>query len=350
MIRRQDVAKEPRLEAWLKTKLPQADDLSITPLEKASSGFSNDTYLFDLRWREDGKEKTEKLVVRWPPESFPLFPDYDVIKQFRVMQCLDGSGVPVPKMYWTEQDEKVLGVPFYIMAALDGEVPPDTPPGPHGHGLFYEATPERRTKLWQRSIDVTAQIHTLDWKKLGLSFLGEPKGVKDALNQQIDYYERMLLWAENKPFPLLHNVFDWIKKNRFEPNRVCLCWGDARPGNIMYRDDEVVAVMDWEMANLGPPEVDLAWLLLLDEVQIADYKVPRLQGIPTADETIRYYERITGKKLENYFYYEVFASLRSAVIIFKVAKNIADAGIEGFPPDFGTNNASIRKLKELLGL
>ncbi|MFA4836617.1 MAG: phosphotransferase family protein [Dehalococcoidia bacterium] len=352
MIRQQDIElalKGDKLKSWLKTKLPQASNLSIGTLKRASSGFSNETYFFDLRWQEAGKEKTERLVVRWAPETHSVFPDYDLSIQYRVMQCLKDSGISVPKVFWFEADKEVLGLPFYVMERIDGEIISDSPPGPHAHGFLYEATPERRAQIWWRAVEATAKIHSLDWKRLGLSFLGAPKRSTDTLDTQIAFLERMLKWGAPGSFPVLEAGFDWVKKNKYKPERVCLCWGDARYGNIIYRDDKVETMLDWELAHIGPPESDLAYFLFIDQQTAESYRVPRLEGLPTMEETIRYYEKFTGKKVENFFYHQVFQSLKLAVFVARVATIATELKIVGYPPDMARNNWAANNLEKLLG-
>ncbi|MFA4835569.1 MAG: phosphotransferase family protein [Dehalococcoidia bacterium] len=340
--------KRSKLELWLKTKIPQAEELSITPLQRAGSGFSNETYFLDLRCVEAGKERKERLVVRWAPEAYSVFPDYDLLAQYRIMQCLKDSSVPVPKMYWFEEDKGVLGGPFYVMKRVDGMSVSDNPPGYHGHGFLYEATPERRAQIWWRMVEAMAKIHSLDWKRLGLSFLGAPKSGTGTFDRQIDFLERMLKWGAPGSFPVLEAGFDWVKKNKYNPKRVCLCWGDPRISNIIYRDDKVEAVLDWELAYIGPPESDLPYLLAIDQQCTEAYGVPRLEGLPTMEETIQYYEEVTGKKVENFFYHQVFQSLRLAVFVARVA-TISDELKMGFPPDMARNNWPTRNLEKLLG-
>jgi len=327
-------ARQAKLQAWLETQLPQSRELSITPLHRASSGFSNETYSFDLHWREEGCERDLALVVRWPPADSPIFPEYDMAMQFRVMQCLEKSGVPVPKVYWCEEDASVLGGPFYVMERVEGDIPSDLAPSYHGAGTLWETSPESRARPWWAAVDAIAEIHSVDWEPLGLSFLSVPSSGTDPLDRQIALYEGWLAWSTSEPTPVLRAGFEWVKRHRFEPRRTTLCWGDSKISNLVFRGDEVVAVLDWEMAHLGDPEADLAWFLVLDQETCDTYGVPRLAGLPGREETVHYYEQRMGRKVENLLYHEVFAALRSAVIIF--------------PPDFATDNSAVRKLVELL--
>ena len=113
MVQRTDAeAKRDKLQTWLTSKLPSAQSLSISPLVKAKSGYGSEIHFFDLRWREAGREHIEKLLIREEPIVLRVFPVYDMGKEFHTMRCLQGSSVPVPKMYWLEEEDRVLGRSF----------------------------------------------------------------------------------------------------------------------------------------------------------------------------------------------------------------------------------------------
>src|SRR5215470_16107882 len=92
------------LTKWLGGRLPSADELTLSPLKQPGAGLSNETYLFDASWRERGRQQTSSLVLRLAPTDFLVFPEYDLGKQFRVLQCLAETDVPVPRARWFEDD------------------------------------------------------------------------------------------------------------------------------------------------------------------------------------------------------------------------------------------------------
>ena len=100
------------------------------------------------------------------------------------------------------------------------------------------------------------------------------------LDQQIDYYENYLNWLKEdpqEPHPILEAALDWLKGNRYAPERVTLCWGDARMPNTIYGPDfEVQGVLDWEMAYIVDPESDLVWYFYLDLQYSDGYGIHRL--------------------------------------------------------------------------
>lgn len=348
---RRDVdAAQAALTAWFGRKMPAAEDVRLSALDKPSAGISNETFVCDLSWREGGQEKSEALVIRLEPRDFRVFPEYDLSAQAKVMQCLESSDVPVAKVPWMEEDSNVLGCPFYVMSKIDGEIPPEVPPY-HTFGFCFDATPERRAKVWWSGIETVARVHALDWEAAGLSFLGVPKGGAGPIDRQLDYYASFLDWTRgDEPQPILDAALKWLRENVIEPKRVSLCWGDARLPNLIYRDDEVVGVLDWEMAFLGDPEADLAWWLFLDWHHSSGLGIPRLEGLPERDETIRRYEELTGWKVENSHYHEVMAAFRFGVIMASVARNMLKAGSTTAAADMGTNNPCTQRLADLLDL
>jgi aminoglycoside phosphotransferase (APT) family kinase protein/putative sterol carrier protein len=338
------------LTRWLSARIPGGEDVRLSPLRQPGAGVSNETFLFQASWREAGGERSEELVLRLGPRDFLVFPEYDLAGQARVMQALAGTGVPVPVVRWLETDESVLGRPFYVMGEIEGEIPSEMPPY-HAVGFCREATPERRARLWRNGVETIAGIHALDWDGLGLSFLGVPEADTGPLDRQLDYYESFLDWARgDQPQPILRAALQWLRQNRFVPSRVTLCWGDSRLVNLIYRDDEVVGVLDWEMAFLGDPVADLAWWIFFDWHHSEGLGIPRLEGFPGLEETVGIYEDASGHEVENLFYHDVMAAFRFGVIMVRVAEKLKMSGSTMATADLGTNNACTRRLASLLDL
>ncbi len=345
-IQRDPESIHAQLTEWVQAKLPASEDVRLSPLEKPGLGFSNETWFAELSWREDGKERSEDLVFRLEPAGFFVFPEYDLPEQVRVMQSLGSTDIPVPEILWLEEDRGVVGCPFYVMKKIEGRVPPDVP-NYHAEGVFFDATLEARAKMWGSGIETLAGIHTLDWESLGFSFLEVPEAGTGPLDRQLDYYDRYLEWArEGEPQPVLEASLRWLRENRYAPKRVTLCWGDSRLPNLIYRDDEVVGVLDWEMAFLGDPEADLAWWLFLDWHHSDGNGTPRLEGFPAREETIRRYEELTGWKTENLFYQEVMAAFRFGASMGSLFQNMSERGISVA----GTTTPTTRRLASLLDL
>jgi aminoglycoside phosphotransferase (APT) family kinase protein len=330
--------------------MPQAEEVAVSDVVRSGAGFSNVSIAFRLSWREAGESRSSNLLLRGEVRSNPVYPDSKLERQFRVMACLAGTDVPVPRVFWLEKDTAILGFPFYIMGKIEGQVPSEFPPY-HSFGLCYDATPAQRAKMWWGTLEAIAKIHKLDWRTLGLSFLGEPADPGAALERELTYWSGYFEWARGERQPVLEAVREWLRKNRCTPERVTLSWGDARlPNTIFAADGSVAGVLDWDMAALGDPEWDLTFMITLDWLLSEGTFVPRLEGFPTREETIARYEELTGWKVKNFFYNEVFATYRAGVIILRVQKNLLKMGIELPGDDPLRDNMCTRRLADLLGL
>ncbi len=336
-----------RLEAWLRRKLPTAEALRVSGLEAPGNGFSNETLLFDLDWQEAGNARHEALVARLEP-AFRVFPHYDLGRQFRVLELLADTPVPVPRARWQEPDPEPLGAPFYVMERVEGRIPPDRPPY-HAGGWCAELPPEQRMALWWSGVDALGEIHRLDWRARGFGFLEEDAG-RDPLERQLADYRRYLEWAaEGRPQPTAETGLAWLEAERPASAPPALCWGDARIGNMIFREQRCVAVLDWEMVTLADPEQDLGWWLFIDWHHSTGIDVPRLEGLPERDATIARWEARTGRAAKHVHYHEVFAAFRFSVIMIRVAAHLKSLSLP-IPDDFERNNPCVRGLARFLGL
>ena len=337
---------------WLHGKLPRATELVVSELSgPAATGFSNDTLLFDLESVEDGRRELRALVARIQPTGFGVFPTYDLRLQYRVMAALRGTDVPVPQMLWFEPDESLLGAPFYVMERVDGRIPTDNPPY-HVGGWITEIRPEERGAIWSSGVDTLAAIHRCDAAKLGIDFLDAPPAGADSVAWQLETWKRYADWATGeRAFPTLEAGWRWLQAKRPPPSqRRDLCWGDSRVGNMIFRDGRCVAVLDWEMATLGPVEMDLGWFLLLDRHHHEAMDMPRLAGLPSREESIARWERGTGRRAHDVAYWEAFAAWRFAVILARIAAQLHH--FELLPADsaFAQDNTASRLLARVMEL
>jgi aminoglycoside phosphotransferase (APT) family kinase protein len=135
-----------------------------------------------------------------------------------------------------------------------------------------------------------------------------------------------------------------------EEGEVVLSWGDSRLGNIIWDDFRAAAVLDWEMASLGQPEMDLGWYLYFNR-QFADpLGVPRPPGFGSHEETIARYEELLGRPMKDVFFYEVFSGFRFAVVMLRLADLLVDSDILPMESDMGTNNIATQLLTTMLEL
>jgi aminoglycoside phosphotransferase (APT) family kinase protein len=193
-----------------------------------------------------------------------------------------------------------------------------------------------------------ARVHRVDIGRLGLP-PGTYPDAEDTLAGHLHDLERFLTWAEEgTPYALGRRALDVLRRDRPpEPAEgPCLVWGDARLSNLIYRDFEVAAVLDWEMSGIGDPLLDLGWWLFADGALTTGSGCSRLPGFPSSDETARHWAAATGRSTDALTYYELFAGLRFTVIMLRMGRLLADMGL--VPPDFARDNLISRALADLL--
>ncbi|MET0984179.1 MAG: phosphotransferase family protein [Steroidobacteraceae bacterium] len=333
--------------AWIQQRLPDAHDIQVTPFRAASSGQSNETKLFDLTYRMP-ELKTEGLVLRRAPGGRGLFPEYDLDMQVGVMRALAATRVPVPVVRWYEPDNAVLGAPFVVMEFIDGAIPSDLPPGFHGHGLFFDAPIERRQTMWYAVMQRMVELHALNWRVLGLPQLpGIGDTMQESMASHLALFERWLKWADLGALPLIEQGLQWLRDTPPQASRLSLLWGDARPGNVIFREHRAVAVLDWELATIGRPEFDLFYLIYQAEVTAERDGQPRRAGMPDRNDTLKKYSQLAGRKLEDLVHAEMFALVRLAVMIaLGVRAAINDRQSRAYLED----NVVMRSLRSLLAM
>ena len=315
-----------RLLDWLAQQLPAGSDPKISALSiPEASGFSSETLLFDATWGDEGRRQTGAFVVRTAPDmdDHPIFPSYDLAMQHRCLALVrEHTDVPVPRAPWIELDPEPLGAPFFVMERIEGQVPPDNPPYVFG-GWLAEASAEQRADFQHRSVEVLAKLHTLEPRSVDLGFLERPEFGESALDQLLGYQRYYYDWArKGVTYPSIERAFDWLEAHRPESEGPSvLNWGDSRIGNIMYRDFRPVAVLDWEMAAVGAPEADLAWMVHMHDF-FADFAdqagLPGLPGFLRWQDVTATYEQLTGRDVRNFPFYAVFAGLRYMIISIQI--------------------------------
>jgi aminoglycoside phosphotransferase (APT) family kinase protein len=311
-----------KLEAWFSQRRNTAVEVSDLKIPEGT-GMSNVTLLFDTRWVENGETQTEPCVGRLQPEiEKPVFPDYDLSLQYKVMETLsEQTDIPAPDMRGLEMDRSVLGVPFYIMKKTEGRIPTDMPPYNMDGWMMHDTSLEQRENLWNAGLDTMARFHQLDYEALGFAFLDQPGLGETPLSQQLQYWQNYLDWAmEGRGHVICEAALEWLWANQPANEMTRLCWGDSRIGNIIFTQDcsAVAAVLDWEMAVLGNPLQDLAWYCYIDSTFADGLGMPRLEGLPSYEATVERWRKATGYPVDDYDYYRIFAGMRYGLILSRI--------------------------------
>ena len=327
-----------RLTNWMSQQT--GTDVRIGELTRPSeSGMSSVSILFDATWSEDGTEHHANLVARIPPDdtAFPVFPSYDLRRQYDVIAAVAAkTSAPVPKLYWIEESTAALGRPFIVMERVDGRIPVDNPPYVFG-GWLLDAAPEQQRQLQDTSVEILAAIHALPDPQTTFPAMAEEAG-DDALRSLVDAQRAYYEWTRREDglrIPVIEETFDWLEAHwPADPGETVLCWGDARPGNMIYDGFTPVAVLDWEMCTLGPREVDLAWMCFLHRFFQDIAEVFELPGIPTLfrpDDMIATYEKASGHTVGDFEFFIVYAALRHAVVMSQVKRRMIHFGEDTEP-------------------
>ncbi len=214
------------------------------------------------------------------------------------------------------------------------------------------SAPAERASVWESGVDVLAAIHRCDPIALGIDFLDAPAPGSDTVLWQLEFWRRYFDWvAEGRTFATLEAGWQWLVAHRPAPSRERgLCWGDARIGNMIFRDGRCVAVLDWEMATLGPVEMDLGWFLLLDRHHHEATGMPRLAGLPSREETIARWERGTGRVAQDVAYWEAFAAWRFALILARIAAQLRHYELLPADSKFAEDNTASQLLARTMEL
>lgn len=351
-----DAGATQALTAWLAGKFPDATDVAVTDLSiPQSAGMSMTTILFNASWTENGAAVTTALVARVAPPQPGVFMDPDLKKEFELLKTLGANtALALPKVRWYEDDRSVLGSEFLVVDRAYGDVPADDPPYVV-EGWVLDLEPSRRGTLYDRAIGVVADVSATDWKALGLGdLLDRPQYGAPGIDQQIGYWEAFYRWAsrDGRSSPTVEAALDWAKANKPQGEDLTLNWGDARIGNIMYNPEDlsVAAVLDWEMAAIASPEMELGWLILLVRYYSEGIGVPIPDGLPTGEQLVAAWESATGRTARHVAYYEAFAALRLSILMVRAGNFLISAG--AFPPDhpMPVSNPASQTLARLLGL
>lgn len=313
------IDSSPALENWFARLLPHLEGVRIESIEAPSHvGYSAQTVFITVHGTEGGADRTLELVVRRQLEGMELFLNADLHWQCDVLKALTRhSNVRVPQVLGIETDRAVLGAPFLVMTRIAGRVVPQNP-NYNRAGWLIDLTPEQRCRVWTNNINAMARVHELDWHA-GFEFMSLARPGAAEFEQYLNHLERWFIWAANgREQPVADAALAWLRRNRPLQVPVQVLWGDPIPANTLFAADlTVAALLDWEMAALGPGEIDLGWFLVFDDFFSTSMGVPRLAGLPDREQVIATYEAAAGRRVENIEYYEVLAMLRLAIIMVR---------------------------------
>jgi aminoglycoside phosphotransferase (APT) family kinase protein len=346
-------ALRARLATWLTGRLVHGAAPEVVGLTATSAnGMSSETLLVDVAWTTEGHRDVHELVCRLAPadEDIPVFQRYDLVSQFDTIRLVaDLSDVPVPSAWWSEPDPAAIGSPFFVMGRVEGRVPPDVMPYNFGDSWLYDATPDQQRHLQDATVDVLARLHAISDATERFGFLSPggaagaapghaPGAPASALGRRVaatrSWYE--FAAADGYRSPLVERAFAWLDDHwpRHETDPV-LCWGDSRIGNVMYDGFDPAAVLDWEMATLGPRELDVAWLIYghrMFEDIAATFEIAGMPGFLRADDVAGTYESLTSHTPRDLAWFGTYSAVQYAIVFLRTGARAVHFG-ETTKPD-----------------
>jgi aminoglycoside phosphotransferase (APT) family kinase protein len=332
-----------RLEAWLRGATGAAD-ATVTDLRGTdTNGMSSDTLLFRAGWTDaDGVTHDDPLVARVAPDAadVPVFPTYDMPGQFETIRLVhELADVPVPTPRWCAPDAAHIGAPFFVMSRVDGVVPPDVLPYPFGDNWLYDADATDQRTLQDATVDAIAGLHAIDDAPGRFAFLEYDVPGSTHLRRHVEHTHA--LWefvkAQGAASPLVEHAFGWLDDHwPADEGDPVLSWGDSRIGNVIYRDFRPVALLDWEMAGLGPRELDVGWLVCAHMVFQHLTDMLGLPGMPEfmqRDAVCARYAERAGHEPRDLDFYLAYSAVIWAIVLTRTGQRQVHFGERTMPAD-----------------
>ena len=340
------------LEGWLGGLLPEGADPRVTLHSGIdANGMSSETLVLDATWTEDGQPRYGKYVARVAPsaEDVPVFPSYDLQEQYDAIKYVgDHTDVPVPAVGFMEPTGEVLGTPFFLMDRIEGIVPPDVMPYTFGDNWLFDAPREQQQLLQDRSVAVLAGLHAITDAATTFRYLDPGRHVTGAAASGTPMERNLAArraWYEFAVpdlgrSPLVEKLLDWLEANQpADPGDTVLSWGDARIGNMMYRDYAPVAVLDWEMATIGSRALDVSWMVFAHQVFESIASVFELPGMPhfmREEDVVATYELLTGVRLGELTWYHLYNATAWCIVFMRTGARQVRFGEIEKPDDVET--------------
>ncbi|MEZ5152676.1 phosphotransferase family protein [Rhodococcus zopfii] len=256
-------------------------------------------------------------VIRIPPAGAPADRDSGIMREWRIIQGLDGTDVPHTKAVAACEDTSVLGRSFYLMGYVDGWSPMDhrgTWPAP------FDTDVEARKGLAYQLAEGIALLSKVDWKAQGLHDLGRPDGFHD---RQVERWTRFFERIKGREIEGLDVATKWLQNHRPLDYIPGLMHGDYQFANVMFEHGapaKLAALVDWEMGTVGDPKLDLGWMLMNwpeDTNAIEDSAVGYvdLSGMPSRSQMVAHYAEVSGRQVDDLDYYLVLAKWKLAIVL-----------------------------------
>lgn len=304
-LRDVDAVPRPAIEAYLRHVLPDLAKDAVARLAQFPGGYSNLTFAVDVGGRE--------LVLRRPPIGANVRGGHDMVREYRVLRALAEAGIAAPRPIALCNDASILGAPFYLMERVTGAVL-------RGPERATHLPPASLRRLGERLIDTLADLRAVDVVAAGLSDLGRPEGY---IARQVAGWAQRYAAAQTDALTDMDRVGAWLAAHLPAEGPPALLHNDFKHDNIVVDPADptrILAILDWEMATLGDPRMDLGttlayWSEAGDAQALRDFNVTALPGNLTRAEVVARYEQRTGRAIGELLFFYAFGLYKVGVIV-----------------------------------
>ena len=257
-------------------------------------------------------------ALRIPPTTAPESRDEGILREWRIIDALDGTDVPHTPAIAMCEDKSVLGRSFYLMGFVEGW----SPMGLEG-GKWpapFDTDIEARKGLAYQLVEGIALLGNVDWQAKGLHDLGRPDGFHE---RQVDRWTAFLERIKGRELPGFEEAAAWLRAHRPIDYIPGLMHGDYQFANVMYRHGapaQLAAIVDWEMGTVGDPKLDLGWVMqswpsdtLTDEAKGSGYV--DMYGMPSRGDVLEHYRTVSGRQVDDIDYYVILAKWKLAIVL-----------------------------------
>jgi aminoglycoside phosphotransferase (APT) family kinase protein len=295
---------EERLGEWMDTQdLPGTGEPVISRF--ISGGASNE--IFEIR-RGDFA-----AVLRRPPRVVPRGRNETMLREFRVLEALNGTDVPHPEAFAACSDPAVIGAAFYLMSLVDGWSPMNM----DGWPAPFDTDLDARYGLGIQLVDGIARLARVDWRARGLEGFGKPDGFHD---RQVDRWLAHLDAIRFRELPGLEETAAWLRSHKPSAWEAGIIHGDYQFANVMFAHGapaRLAAMVDWEMSTVGDPLLDLGWVMMgwSDPGEDRTKGYVDATGLPGRDEVLAHYATVSGRSVDEIDYYVILARFKLAIVL-----------------------------------
>jgi aminoglycoside phosphotransferase (APT) family kinase protein len=257
-------------------------------------------------------------ALRIPPPAAPAGRDEGIVREWRIIEALEGTDVPHTPAIAACTDTEVLGRTFYLMGFVDGW----SPMGLEDHRWPppFDTDVEARRGLALQLVEGIALLSKVDWRAKGLADLGRPDGFHE---RQVDRWTAFLERIKGRELPGFAEAAAWLRAHRPLDYVPGLMHGDYQFANVMYRHGapaRLAAVVDWEMGTVGDPKLDLGWVMQSWPADTTDPGAMEstyvdMYGMPSRDEVLAHYAAVSGRQVDDIDYYVILAKWKLGVVL-----------------------------------